>query len=693
MLLRLLKGLLLFCVVGLGASCTTPRSELLDAGVNVERADGPAQMGGRGGGTGGGTATGGTGGDNGGGPPVDPTCQPGFHTCNGTCVDSSKPEHCGAACEPCPFPMGGTASCDGIKCNVACPAGQKPCLDKCVDMAAACDGTCPPGQNPCNGICVDAKSVVACGRACMPCPTSANGATSCDGDKCDLACSPGYHRCGDLCVSDGDVKTCGVSCTPCTVPTGGEATCQGGQCGGKCPPDKQLCLGACIPLGQACDGRCPQGQHNCNNTCVSDTDVNSCGPANCMPCSAPANGKATCANGACDFDCTAGNKCNGKCVTAESCSNGADDDCDGQVDCADTQCTAGTTCGNNSVCRGGTCVQLKERGDTCTQTSDCRSGTCVSSHCCNSGEKYCDGQCQSGGYCCDGTACNITNGKGSCQGGSCQLVSCNTGYKPQGANQCIDACTGVTCGPCQACSNGQCVANDGKGGCTGCDRCSGGRCVSSGQVMCDGQCRSSSYCCTGDSCSIANGTGRCVSGSCQRQSCNDGYEPQGNQCVRSCGGSGEPCCGDTCNSGDLYCDGTNCKPRKPDGSPCGNRPNECRSRCVAGICCASQCCSDNACADNKVCESGSCIDVTCPNNETYCHTISNHQCRRKAVGTECSAGSGRCGEGFTEDCRSDGIFVCKTPVRSGTSCCVDSDCFPGISCVGRSGSTRGVCQQ
>ncbi len=515
-----------------------------------------------------------SGGANGGAPPpADPSCEPGFHRCAGVCVDGKRPAHCGVACDPCPSVTGGEATCDGLKCGVSCPAGKKACpaTNSCIGMDEICDGACPAGKNACNGLCVPATEKTACGSACVPCSNPSNGRSECDGTQCVITCNPGFHRCGDACVDDKLVAHCGVSCTPCPVPTGGTATCDGTSCGTSCPMGSKACLGACIGADKPCDGQCPTGQHSCNGNCVSDSDVNSCGTSSCMPCAAPAGGKATCVSGACDFECTTGTKCNGKCVSTENCGNGADDDCDGQVDCADQQCAAGTTCGANSVCRAAVCVQLKERGETCGNTAECRSGSCTGGRCCNSGEKSCDGQCRASSYCCDGTSCPISNGKGACSGGACQRSSCNSGYKPQGTNQCVDACSGVSCPACQQCEDGACRPKAANAA------CSGGKCDGKGScVECGGD---GAPCCD-------NGT--CNSGSL---TCGDRLlgTPPSYRCS-ACGRDGQLCCrarsGATGScSGGLTCGGNGrcADPKKMTGAVCGNN-NDCYSLRCRGRC-------------------------------------------------------------------------------------------------------------
>jgi hypothetical protein len=512
-------------------------------------------------------------------PDADPGCPMGQHTCDGKCVDNKVPSSCGGSCDPCPTITGGTATCDGTRCGVNCPAGQKACpaTGACIGLNDPCDGTCPAGKNLCNGTCVLPTDKTACGPNCTPCGNSANGRSECDGTQCTLTCNAGFHLCGSTCVDDKQVAHCGTSCTACPVPLGGSATCDGKTCGAACPAGNKLCLGACIGNDRACDGQCAAGKHNCSNNCVPNDDVNSCGTSSCTPCAVPGGGRAKCTNGACDFDCVAGNKCNGKCVTAENCTNGMDDDCDGQVDCADSQCGAGTTCGGGRSCRNGKCLVPCSEGTSCGDNPNkCTNGRiscsgdnpacvdgaakCRADEDCNNGicspkcaPKSCDtgNPCTTGTTTCpsmtcvgtpkpNGTSCPGAGDKsGSCQSGSCNRT-CPTGTNDCGNNSCRACCNDGQCGGAQRCSSGTCVN-------LGCNEC---------QVPSNHQCVAK---CTGGS--------MCVSGAC-------------------CGGVGEKCCkgdgvpphgGDFCLlSAKAYCDrGGTCRRQKGRNEVCSGILSEC----------------------------------------------------------------------------------------------------------------------
>jgi hypothetical protein len=520
------------------AGCPSPRSEDLpsnperkDAGAEAGRTDGPG--------------SGGAGEDAPVQLPPDPACPAGQHTCAGKCTDDRSPMTCGRGCDPCPNIEGGTATCDGIKCAIECPGGQKPCLTKCIDMGAPCDGTCEAGKNPCNGACVDAKSLSSCGTSCAPCPTSPNGVASCDGDKCDLKCNAGYHRCGDACVKDTDVANCGTSCSPCAAPSGGTAGCDGTTCGAQCPSGTKLCAGACLPDGMACNGQCPGGKHDCSGNCVANNDVNSCGTS-CMPCSPPANADATCNGSSCGFTCRSGyHACGNECRN-----NNSVDSCGDR--CSPCDAPAGAT----RSCRNGTC-EYAFQCSGCNTSPHCDGGNVVTGRC-NIGNGNCDKTVMTsctGGRSCSGSQCVCPGGR-TWTGSSCvfQCSGCDASPHCDSGNVVTESCnqntgtcdktTTATCSGGRTCQSAQCVCTGGRvwngsacvfecPTCTPGRRCSGDSVITTTGV-CDasnGRCVETTQGCGGKGCNTATrmcnqcasamdcGPGglcqRCVNGSCE----------------------------------------------------------------------------------------------------------------------------------------------------------------------------------
>ncbi len=82
-------------------------------------------------------------------------------------------------------------------------------------------------------------------------------------------------------------------------------------------------------------------------------------------------GGGTCGDGTCDpgeTSCSCPADCGSSPAFETSCANGADDDCDGFADCADTDCASDPACAP-PACLGS--------GATCSSHSDCCSGKCT----------------------------------------------------------------------------------------------------------------------------------------------------------------------------------------------------------------------------------------------------------------------------------------------------------------------------
>jgi hypothetical protein len=597
----------LLMTVLLASACAQPNNIPVNESPNAERtggskgqsesdkADAPTAAGGASGE-----------GDSGPEPTVVSDCQPGAHKCGTACVSNNDPANCGKACVPCPAPSGGTATCDGTKCGVECPAGKKPCLDACIDLAAACDGTCPDGKNACNGICVDAASVAACGSACVTCPTSPNGKTTCDGDKCLLACDAGFHACGGGCAKDTDIATCGAGCTPCPVPTGGTATCDGTKCGAECPGGMTLCKGACIPQGKACDGACPAGTHNCSNNCVSDKDVANCGPTSCMPCKVPAGGSATCNGSTCDITCRSGyHRCGDECKDNKS------------VTSCGTKCDAPcpTASGASATCDGTSC------GLKCNGGLYMCNGVCQ--QCCN------DNQCGSGKACANGTcvtACKAgvacTNGIGACRAGKtfCASATSQAECRDSGADDSRN-----TCGSGNICSGGACVATCRQGTCPNkpCHRLTSVCKSQVGQPTCDDQ-------------EDPSNTAGCASGVCNGGSCappcTKGSCPAARACHKQVS---------VCGPGELQ---PHCEEQPDPGNSSGCESNRCNGATCAAACSAGslQCTPSDEChTSTSTCDQGAsaphCVVKMVANNVPC-----------GSGGKSCQSGSCKCGPNSVE---------------------------------------------
>lgn len=151
----------------------------------------------------------------------------------------------------------------------------------------------------------------------------------------------------------------------------------------------------------------------------------------------------------------------------------------------------------------------------------------------------------------------------------------------------------------------------------------------------------------------------------------------------SCGGVGQPCCGQGCNFGSLCSNGT-CS------LECGGSGKAC---CAGGVCGAGTTCkggsclpcggSGQACCANNTCKSGS---LVCKGESCLTCGGSGQPC---CAGTPCGSGN-TCVGGFCQACGAIGQPCCgggAIPCSSGGECGGSKTCVPacaqwGTSCEG-----------
>ena len=251
-----------------------------------------------------------------------------------------KPESVGSRCT-----NGKDDDCDGlVDCDDVDDCGGNPsCSGGCETTETSCvDGV----DNDCNGDtdCGDAACI-----ADPACPASCNNNGACEsGENCSSCfndCPPG-DSCGNGICEPGEDCT---GCSDCRGKQNGKPAnrycCSGdiGGAGGEGPVD---CSDArCTNGGFACvddltcsafcgDGTCDAGEDPCN--CASD-------------CGAPPGTETNCSDGV-DNDCdgqTDGSDpdCAPPCDPTETdCSDGIDNDCNGDTDCGDAACIADPAC-------------------------------------------------------------------------------------------------------------------------------------------------------------------------------------------------------------------------------------------------------------------------------------------------------------------------------------------------------------
>jgi hypothetical protein len=276
------------------------------------------------------------------------------------------------------------------------------------DQPCANDADCNDG-NVCNG-------VETCGgmNGCQPgIPLACNDGNDCDGiETCDPlsgcrdgappSCGPTDGCCLAGCDgwSDPDCSLCGDGdctlgelCDTCSVdclsagPECGNGVCEtgGGEDCLSCPADcrgqttgsprSRFCCGdgdGPKPVGCG-DSLCTEAPWQCSSAPMI---VYCCGDGVCKNveessvCEVDCGPPAACGDGACSFgesscDCPA--DCGTPSATERVCNDGADEDCDGGVDCADADCAGTSAC---SVC--------KATGQSCSSNSECCSSKCRS---------------------------------------------------------------------------------------------------------------------------------------------------------------------------------------------------------------------------------------------------------------------------------------------------------------------------
>jgi hypothetical protein len=465
-----------------------------------------------------------------GGAPKD--CSAAGDSCNvGTCNEATQ------ACVATPSNEGGTCN-DGAFCTVndKCTAGH--CGGAAKDCSSASNqcatGTCNEDTDAC--VAVAANNGAACndGSACTVSDVCGNG--TCAGVAKD--CSAFSNQC--------NTGTCNATSGACqATPANNAMACN----------DGQFCT-----TGEVCsNGTCGAGAPlSCGDTSTCTTDV----------CNETSD--------TCDHNNTPHPGAEGP-PGSPTCSDGIDNDCDGQLDGADANCVGcltGADCNDNNpctadVCTTGTCHNNPssgascDDGNFCTVTDVCTAGVCggAARDCSAAGDQCNNGTCNeatnacvptpkaNGTTCSDGSFCtnpdSCTNGVCGGAARDCSAVAdaCNTGACNETTDACVKApkANGTTCNDALFCTtNDACTA----GVCGGTAR----DCSASGNACNTGTCNEAT-----DACAPTpkpNGT------ACDTLFCQDGETCLAGNCqggtAATCS-DGNNCTTDTCNEASDTC--------------------------------------------------------------------------------------------------------------------------------------------
>ncbi len=239
----------------------------------------------------------------------------------------------------------------GCGYNVTAPCSAT-CGNGVIECTEVCDGGALGGQT-CGDFGCTGGGTLACNNSCDAFDTTlCLGCPACDFDGvCELG------------------EDCNGCPSDCVGGTSSGAVCGNGICEAGNGED-------CVSCAQDCNGR--QNGNPGQRFCCGDGDGQNpiaCSDSRCstggFSCTdVPANPGSFCCG---DLACGTGESC-GNCALdcssgAEVCNDGVDNDCDGNVDCADLDCLG------DPVCNGGGCT-LGQPGDSCTANNQCCSNKC-----------------------------------------------------------------------------------------------------------------------------------------------------------------------------------------------------------------------------------------------------------------------------------------------------------------------------
>jgi hypothetical protein len=581
-------------------------------------------------------------------------------------VDTSEAQHCeNNLFQP---ELGETAlDCGGIDCK-DCELGQT-CLENADCREGEClDGYCQePGCD--NGIRDNTETDFDCGGDCKPCGP---------GQRCDIARDCDSLVCtenecvGASCddeIQNGDEtgRDCGGSCDGC--PPGSPCLTPIDCTSGVCDETTMRCIVFCIPGTDECDADLTV---ECETNIL--TSVDHCGGCG-MPCEFD-HAASTCVGGVCSLgDCEAPwADCNGDpddgceidtSATATDC-GGCGDDCpavNGTPGCADSVCTIECSKGfedcNEDTSDGceapiGDVLNCGGCGVECPEdegyTAYCSDGECGQTMC-EAGLGNCDGDPDDG---CESDLTSDVENCGRC-GGLCSVAHGTAG---------CDAELGCVVAGCDD-GWANCNADNPDGGYA--DGCEVNTLESADDC---GSC--------GNSCSVDNGSGRCLEGDCAVDGCDDGFD--------NCDGEYETGC-----ETNIWTDKTSCGGCGAAGLACDDVFPNATGVCQDGACQIDECegnfrdctaelgCETNInssdlhcgacgtrCQDvggTNTCSNGTCM-LTCDDTHASCDMLAPNGCETAITG---STAVNNCGDCDTE---------CSRAGTSYTTCNASGVCLP-----------------
>lgn len=371
----------------------------------------------------------------------------------------------------------------------------------------------------------------------------------------------------------------------------------------------------------------------------------------------------------------------------ENCGNGADDDGNGQTDCADTAC-ANLQC---TLPAGSVGVGRCNAAGACQCAVDGGTSEPVEQTCDDGKDNDCDGQVDCADTGCDAKACTLSSGvRASCKQGSCQCpnvpestdVTCKDGID----NDCdgtVD-CADVDCRPvgnalgkvCDALGHTCAVPIGGVSTCTSCSG-NGGTSEPNGETTCgdakDNDC---------------DGIIDCQDPDCANRTCTAGGSRCNAQFQCSCpGGTMETTCGDNfdndCDT-QVDCADSDCKAASavcgPNGRTCTAASNSCTCSGNGGTAQATETtCNDGF--DNDCDGLSDCLDADCVSATANCGSVASWGLRCTPTGSAdagigacvCSGNSGTvqasetlCSDTRDNDC--DGLVDCADSSCNGQAC-------------------------